>query len=517
LPPKAILTRLANRLKLLNGGAKDLPARQRTLRGAIEWSHDLLDEGERTLFARLAVFSGGRTLEAIETVCDAEGDLPMAAFDGVSSLLDKSLLTRDEGPQEEPKFVMLETIHEYAREKLKESGEAEVTKRLHAEYFLSFAEEAEPELVGAEQIEWMDRLEAEHDNFRTALSWSVEAGEVESVLRMAGSLSLFWSVRGYSSEGRGWCEEALARDAAHESPMRAKVLLGLGIMAWRQSDYDGAEQSLGESLALYRGSGDGKGEAISLLYLGKAAIDRNRLDLAAELLSEGESICRSLGYTANLADILNISAIVAMARGDLVGANTILEEGLGLARAAGHIRCLALATSNLGINAMLEGDYEKARALMEEALELNLALKDRGNLAVSLHNLGLIALRRGDPEQAGVLCAQSTQIFGDLLDSIGVTISLDALAAVSGERGEVRKAVRLWGAAQTLRDAMRVSQPPDDKEVLEAFVEAARARLEAATFRAAWEQGRAMTQEQAVALALQDVGNGEHTARAEPA
>jgi tetratricopeptide (TPR) repeat protein len=241
------------------------------------------------------------------------------------------------------------------------------------------------------------------------------------------------------------------------------------------------------------------------------------LDLAAELLSEGESICRSLGYTANLADILNISAIVAMARGDLVGANTILEEGLGLARAAGHIRCLALATSNLGINAMLEGDYEKARALMEEALELNLALKDRGNHAVGLHNLGLIALRRGDPEQAGFLCAQSTQIFGDLLDSIGVTISLDALAAVSGERGEVRKAVRLWGAAQALRDAVRVSQPPDDKEVLEAFVEAARARLEAANFRAGWEQGRAMTQEQAVALALQDVGNGEHTARAEPA
>ena len=266
LPPKAILTRLANRLKLLTGGAKDLPARQRTLRGAIEWSHDLLDEGERTLFARLAVFSGGRTLEAIEAVCDAEGDLPIDAFDGVSSLLDKSLLTRHEGPQEEPRFVMLETIHEYAREKLEVSGEAEETRRLHAEYFLAYAEEAEPELVGAEQIEWMDRLEAEHDNLRVALSWSVEAGEVESVLRMAGSLSLFWSVRGYSSEGRGWCEEALARDAAHESPMRAKVLLGLGIMAWRQSDYDerGAE-SRGEPCTLSGiGRWEGRGDLTTL-------------------------------------------------------------------------------------------------------------------------------------------------------------------------------------------------------------------------------------------------------------
>jgi tetratricopeptide (TPR) repeat protein len=412
---------------------------------------------------------------------------------------------------------MLETIHEYAREKLQVSGEAEETKRLHAEYFLSLAEEAEPELVGAEQIEWMDRLEAEHDNLRVALSWSVESDEVESVLRMAGSLSLFWSVRGYSSEGRGWCEEALARDAAHESPMRAKVLLGFGIMAWRQSDYDGAEQSLGESLALYRGSGGGKGEAISLLYLGKAAIDRNELDLASEQLSEGESICRSLGDTANLADILNISAIVAMARGDLVAANTILEEALGLARAAGHIRCLALTTSNLSVNAMLEGDYEKAQALMEEALELNLALKDRGNHAVSLHNLSLLALLRGDPDRAAVLCAQAIEMFLDLLDKIGVTISLDAVAAISGERGEVRRAALLWGAAGALRDAMGVSQPPDDKEVLEPFVEAARSRLGEAAFQAAWEEGRAMTQEQAVTLAVEVTGNGGHTAEAESA
>ena len=179
LPPKSLLTRLANRLKLLTGGAKDLPARQRTLRGAIEWSHDLLGEGEKTLFARLSVFSGGRTLEAIEAICDAEGDLPVDVFDGVSSLLDKSLLRQEQGPEDEPRFVMLETIHEYAREKLRESGEAAEVSGLHAAYFLAFAEEAEPELEGPDQASWMERLEADHDNFRVALSWLLEVGEAE--------------------------------------------------------------------------------------------------------------------------------------------------------------------------------------------------------------------------------------------------------------------------------------------------------------------------------------------------
>jgi len=166
LPPKGMLRRLGSRLKLLTGGARDLPERQRTLRDAIEWSHALLDQGEQVLFRRLAVFSGGRTLEAIEAICDAEGDLPVDTFEGVSSLLDKSLLRQEEGPEGEPRFVMLETIHEFAREKLEESGEAEQIRRSHAEYFLALAEQAEPRLRGATQLEWLERLEAEHEAIR---------------------------------------------------------------------------------------------------------------------------------------------------------------------------------------------------------------------------------------------------------------------------------------------------------------------------------------------------------------
>jgi predicted ATPase/class 3 adenylate cyclase len=186
LPPKALLARLGNRLKLLTGGARDLPERQRTLRGAIEWSYDLLHAGEKTLFGRLSVFSGGRTLEAIEAVGDKEGELPLDAFEGVSSLLEKNLLKQEEGEGGEPRFVMLETIHEFAREKLEQSAEADEIKRAHAEYFLTLAEEANQGLKGPTQLEWLERLESEHDNMRAALSWALERKDAELALRLGG-------------------------------------------------------------------------------------------------------------------------------------------------------------------------------------------------------------------------------------------------------------------------------------------------------------------------------------------
>ena len=180
------------------------------------------------LFARLAVFSGGRTLEAIEAICDAEGDLPVDAFEGVSSLLDKSLLRQEEGPNGEPRFVMLETVHEFAREKLEESAEAEEIKRAHAEYFLTLAEEAYPELRGPDQLQWLERLEAEHDNMRAALSWALERKEVEVALRLGGALWWFWWMRGYHSEGRRWLEEALAIEGRGSPEVRAMALAGVG-------------------------------------------------------------------------------------------------------------------------------------------------------------------------------------------------------------------------------------------------------------------------------------------------
>jgi predicted ATPase/class 3 adenylate cyclase len=229
LPPRAMLARLGSRLKLLTGGARNLPERQRTLRGAIEWSYELLTPEERTLFARLSVFAGGRTLEIIETICDPEGELD--TLDGLESLLEKSLLRQEEGPGGEPRFVMLETIHEYAREKLEESGEAEEVRRRHAEHFLTLAEESYPELKGPDQLEWLERLEAEHDNMRAALSWALGRKEAEVALRLGGALWWFWWMRGHNSEGRRLLEEALAIDGRVSPEVRAMALAGVGELA----------------------------------------------------------------------------------------------------------------------------------------------------------------------------------------------------------------------------------------------------------------------------------------------
>ena len=280
LTPRAMLERLGTRLKLVTGGARNLPERQRTLRGTIEWSHTLLEEGERVLFARLAVFSGGRTLEAIEAICDAKDDLPVDTLDGVSSLLDKSLLRQEEGLEGEPRFVMLETIHEYARERLEASGEAEEIRRLHAEYFLALAEEAEPELSGPDQLACLERLEAEHDNMRAAL-----LGHWRKSPRRPSGWPGCWHASGKyaltSRRGAGGsrrrCAKAAAPTRITEAATRAKLLSEAGTFAYHRADYDHAIGLHGEALELYRELGDDSGVAFALMCLGAQYIRQGRL------------------------------------------------------------------------------------------------------------------------------------------------------------------------------------------------------------------------------------------------
>src|SRR5918997_891894 len=258
LPPRVLLDRLGNRLKILTGGARNLPERQRTLRNAIEWSYRLLDEGEKMLFGRLGVFSSGATLEAMEAVCDAEGDLPTDVFEGASSLLNKSLVRQEEGAGGEPRFVMLETIHEFANVKLEGRGEAEAVRCAHAEYFLALAEEADPMLWGAEDAAWLDRLEQEHDNMRTALSWAIEHEEGELALRLGAALPWFWYMEGYYGEGRRWLEAALGKDwDAAAAEARARALEGVGWLASGQGDLDRAQAPTEEGLKLSTETGLG--------------------------------------------------------------------------------------------------------------------------------------------------------------------------------------------------------------------------------------------------------------------
>src|SRR5215211_4624856 len=285
LPPRAMLHRLGSRLKLLTGGARDLPERQRTLRATIEWSHALLDQGEQVLFARLAVFSGGRTLEAIEAICDAEGDLPVDAFEDDSSLLDKSLLRQEEGPGGEPRLVMLETAHEFAREKLGQSAEAEEIERVHAEYFLALAEEADPELRGPDQLQWLEKLEAEHDNMRAALTWALEHEEVEEALRLGGALWWFWWMRSHNSEGRRWLEQVLVMDGRGSLEVRAMALAGVGYLGLEQGDLDRAKEACEEGLGLLAHEGS-EAKLILLAGLGWVVWEREEYDQAKQLFEE---------------------------------------------------------------------------------------------------------------------------------------------------------------------------------------------------------------------------------------
>src|SRR5215210_4343764 len=249
LTPQKMLDRLGDRLKLLTGGARDLPERQRTLRATMEWSHALLEEGERALFARLSVFAGGRTLDAIEAVCDPEGDLPVEVLDGVESLVDKSLL-REEAAGGEPRFVMLETVHEYAREKLEESGEAEELRRLHARYFFSLVERENGTFKGGGRPEWFQLLEDEQDNFRAALAWTLESDEVEFGLRLAAALQPFWARGGHYSEGCSWLEAVLAKHGRASEAARAKALNARGWLAQWQGDVERASNAAEEGLQL---------------------------------------------------------------------------------------------------------------------------------------------------------------------------------------------------------------------------------------------------------------------------
>jgi predicted ATPase/class 3 adenylate cyclase len=507
LPPKVLLTRLSNRLKLLTGGAKDLPARQRTLRGAIEWSHELLEEGEKTLFARLSVFSGGRTLEAIEAICDAEGDLPVDALEGVSSLLDKSLLLREETSEEESRFVMLETIHEYAREKLHESGEAAGVSRLHAEYFLAFAEEAEPELEGPDQASWMERLEADHDNFRAALSWLLEAGQAESALRIGGALWRFWKSRGHLSEGRRWLSAGLAAGETAPVGVRARAMLVLGDLDVTQGDYPQGEEKLEAGLALCREAGNRRGEALALNILGFIASERNDLERAEKLLEESLALGRKDGMPVVIHNALNGLAVLAINRNDYARASVLQEEGLGMARAAGDVRGISIHTINLGLRALAQNAFERAEALFREARELFWKLGDLLNASIADLNLGNLALARNDFDLAE---EQGVKVVVDLQERAevwGIDGALDVLGSVAASRGEIRRAARIWGGVEGYREARGIPWPPDEREMIEPRIEAARTRLDEAAWEEEWERGRSMSLDQTVGYALEGSGD----------
>jgi len=540
LLPQALLARLGQRLAVLTSGARDVPARQQTLRNTIKWSYDMLDAQEQRLFRRLAVFVGGGTPEAVEAVSTAVGDTDADVLEGIASLLDKSLLQRTERDGEEPRYVMLETIHEYGLEALASGGEAEATGEAHAAYYLALAEQAEPELSGPQQLIWFERLEREHDNLRAALSWLLEQssdGQSRGLaLRLSGALARFWLIRGYVSEGRQRLERALDESRGVRSSVRAKALIGAGELAILQDDIGQAEALCGEGLALYRELGDRRGSATSLSSLGYAAVMRSNYAAAHALLEEALALFREVGDTGGsvlafirltfvlfyqgeygraqvlLEESLVLSreggdiqghaaslmhlGLVLLFQGEVAQAHARLEESLAVSREMGYKRNISWSIYFLGVVAFLQRDVAAARSLLKESLVLLKEVGDRGRIAEVLSGLGSISFSQGEYAAARALMEESLEICRELDLKWNIHVCLEGLAAVVAAQGEPVRAVWFMSAAQALREAIGTPLPSLLQAMHEFTIASVRTQLGEQAFAAAWAQGCTMTPEQ---------------------
>jgi predicted ATPase/class 3 adenylate cyclase len=508
LSPQAMYSRLSNPLTFLTGGARDLPERQRTLRGAIAWSHALLDEGEQALFASLSVFSGGCALGAVEAICDAECGSFVDVLEGLSSLLDKSLLRQEEMVEGEPRFVMLETIREYARESLEARGNAEEIRRLHAEYFLALAEQGASELQGPEEVTWLERLEIDHDNMRAALSWTLQSEEAELGMRLAGALWRFWDMRGYYGEGRRWLEATLAKDG-RASETRAMALEGVGWLADVQGDIDRAVAAAEEGLNLGARVKIQSNVTTSFLrILGSAAYVCGAHERAARLFDESLALSREArderGVASSLLQLGNVSSDL----GDYGEARTFYEEGLALSRKLDDKALLASALISVGAEFLLQGDPERGAILNEEAAQLYRERGNRGHLQYALDNMGWAALMRGDQQQAEALHRESLALSRQLGDKLVAAEALEGLACSASARGEAERVARLFGAAEALREAVGYRQEPREHALRKPYLAVARPQLAEAKWEAAWTEGRRLGFEEAIAYALEKAWGG---------
>jgi len=405
-PPQALLARLGSRLKLLTSGARDLPERQQTIRNTIDWSYQLLDEGEKRLFTRLGVFVGGCTLEAAEAVCNADGDLPIDIVDGIAALVDQSLVRQDEGLDGEPRFTMLETIGEYALERLAERGEANAIRQQHAAYFLKFAEENDPwpRLHAPPQQHWLDRLEAEHENLRAASEWLIERGEAERGERLAGALLTFWIDRFHWSEGRAWLEAAMALNDTISPLTRAKVLVGTGALTSRLGDYRTARVYIEEGLALFQALSDKAAIAPALLVLGNIVLNNGEYVLARACAEECLALFQELSDQWGLVYTLHLLGHIAQVQGDLAQPVAYNKEILTFFRQIGYKAGISMNLNDQGTLAQLQDDWEHAIAFYAESLAIARDLGDKWMTALGLHNLGgLCCIKATSSEQRRAL------------------------------------------------------------------------------------------------------------------
>jgi predicted ATPase/class 3 adenylate cyclase len=456
--------RLDHRFGLLRSGSRTALPRQQTLRALIDWSYDLLSEVEKTLLDRLSVFSGGWSLDMAEKICSGSKVEELDVFDTLNSLADKSLIMV-EPSGEGTRYRLLETLRQYARDRLEESAQTAVWRNRHFQYFLAMMEEASPHLRGKDQQAWLDRLEAEYDNLRSAFTWSTARSvDPEMGLRVCAAIWRFWYIRGQCTEGRHWCEAALrqAPEGMISAPLAATLNCN-GVFASIQGDYEASRVLHEQSLSIRRALGDEMGIAISLNNLGTLAHNQGQYQRAGALHEESLAIRRKLGDLRGIAGSLNNLATVAHEYGALDQARALFAEALSIERGAGNPWVTAVALSNLGQVAFDQGEYAQSRAYLVECLGIRRFLGDR--------------LRLPD--------------------------TLDSFASLAAVAGDTLRAARLWGASESLKKESGSPGTPAERSRRDARIAAARGAGDEAAFIAAWAEGEAMAAEQAIEYALQ--------------
>jgi non-specific serine/threonine protein kinase len=556
--------RLDDRFHLLTGGDRSAMPRQQTLRGLIDWSYDLLFEPEKRLLQRLSVFAGGWTLQAAEAV----GGNKEEVLDLLTSLVDKSMVQCEER-EDAIRYRLLETMRHYAHDRLMEDEANDEVRTSHRDYYLALAELAEPQLQGVHQAKWLRKLEEEHENLRAALAWSLEANEESltkgeagrwgdagpmhsptpydlrpAALRFCGALQQFWQTRGHLTEGRDWCDRALASPVNQEQTKdRARVVNGAGVLARMQCDFAAAQSHLEESLDIYKQIGDLGGIASSLIGMGNVAVSRGDNASARSHYQGSLNIYRQIGDRRGAAGSLIGLGIVGSSQGDYTAARSCYEESLKIMKEIGSPVGIARTLSNLGNAAFDQADYKSARAYYQESLTIEEEIGNRSGIAHSLGNLGNVAWSQADYEAARAHYQRSLTIKTEIGDLSGIANTLNNLGAVSLDQGEYasaqgyfnesltiywntgdrkgitaaldafaglatntalfERAALLLGAAETLREEIGSPRPPNELEKYNIMVSDVRRALGGdVAFDTAWGKGRAMEQDEVIALAM---------------
>ncbi len=504
LSPSAMQARLESSLQLLTGGAKDLPVRQQTLRGTIDWSHDLLSKPEQALFRRVSVFVGGGTLEGVEAVCNTKQDLEVDVLEGMESLVDKSLVKQIEGQQGESRFVLLDTVREYGLECLAASGEQDATRRAHAAYCLVLAEESASQVGDPSRTEWVILFDVEHDNFRAALEWLTQTGNADWGLRLGTALFQFWDMREHLTEGRDRLGKLLKlKGAPGHSNTRARALFAAGVLAVQQGDDASAYASLDESLAIARELNDTRGVGIALNALAAHARDLGHLEVCRALFEESLAVWRSLGDRVVVARALSNLANVVKLQRDYALARSLYEECLSIFRELRDHTGMALSLNYEADVAHEQGDEVVAHALYEESLAIFKELGDRLGTAGCLVDLGNFARDQRDNETSRSHYAESMKLFQELGQKRGIARVLDCLAVSAALQSEPERALRLAGAAAAIRRVVGAPLPVAERTRLETTLELARQSISPSKAAAAWLDGWTMPTDKAIREAVE--------------